>query len=145
MALPSVGVYLLTTVQLIFSLVLEIRNVWCVCVCVQDHNILLVYWDATDVESIVCVRVDCVGDMCVHIHRKPDHLSHPANQSYPLSMLVPTQMEEAHGTIFMSMPSLLDPTLAPDGCHVLHAFTPDWIDAWQGLEPDEYERKKVWV
>ena len=40
------------------------------------------------------------------------------------------------------MPSLLDPSLAPDGRHIVHAFTPDWIDAWQDLSPDEYERKK---
>ena len=51
-------------------------------------------------------------------------------------------MEAARGTIFLSMPSLLDPSLAPEGRHIVHAFTPDWIDAWQDLSPDEYERKK---
>jgi phytoene dehydrogenase-like protein len=25
----------------------------------------------------------------------------------------------------------LDPSLAPPGKHIIHAFTPDWIDAWQ--------------
>jgi prolycopene isomerase len=25
----------------------------------------------------------------------------------------------------------LDPSLAPAGRHIIHAFTPDWIDAWQ--------------
>jgi prolycopene isomerase len=52
------------------------------------------------------------------------------------------QLEEARGVLFLSMPSLLDPTLAPEGQHIVHAFTPDWIDAWQGLSPEEYERKK---
>lgn len=36
----------------------------------------------------------------------------------------------------------LDPSLAPEGRHIVHAFTPDWMDAWQGLAPEEYERKK---
>ncbi|KAK9809036.1 hypothetical protein WJX72_008256 [[Myrmecia] bisecta] len=51
-------------------------------------------------------------------------------------------MEDARGTLFVSIPSLLDPSICPDGTHVFHAFTPDWIDAWQGLAPAEYERKK---
>lgn len=44
------------------------------------------------------------------------------------------RMEEAHGTLFVSLPSLLDPTLAPPGRHIVHAFTPDYIDAWQVCE-----------
>ncbi len=41
------------------------------------------------------------------------------------------RMEEAHSTLFVSLPSLLDPSLAPPGKHVVHAFTPDWIENWQ--------------
>ena len=51
-------------------------------------------------------------------------------------------MEDSRATLFLSMPTLLDPSLAPAGRHIVHAFTPDWIDAWQDLSPDEYERKK---
>ena len=29
------------------------------------------------------------------------------------------------------MPTLLDPSLAPPGRHIVHAFTPDWIESWQ--------------
>jgi phytoene dehydrogenase-like protein len=36
----------------------------------------------------------------------------------------------------------LDPSLAPPGRHIVHAFTPDWIDSWQGLEPAAYEAAK---
>eukprot|EP00879_Flechtneria_rotunda_P021395 GHRR01022552.1.p1 GENE.GHRR01022552.1~~GHRR01022552.1.p1 ORF type:complete len:499 (+),score=126.88 GHRR01022552.1:1262-2758(+) len=54
-------------------------------------------------------------------------------------------MEEPRGTLFASLPTLLDPSLAPPGRHILHAFTPDWIDAWQNLLPAEYEAKKVAV
>ena len=40
------------------------------------------------------------------------------------------KMEEPYGTLFLNMPSLLDPSVASPGTHVLHAFTPDWVDAW---------------
>lgn len=52
------------------------------------------------------------------------------------------KMEDPEGTIFVSIPTLLDPSLAPDGYHILHTFTPDWIDRWQHLSPTEYEQKK---
>jgi len=55
------------------------------------------------------------------------------------------KMEEPRGTLFVSMPTLLDPTLAPPGHHIVHAFTPDWVDAWTGMSPDEYEKKKEQV
>eukprot|EP00983_Pelagomonas_calceolata_P091500 1157553-Pelagomonas_calceolata.AAC.11 len=42
-----------------------------------------------------------------------------------------SKLEDAYGTLFVSMPSLLDPSLAPPGKHIVHAFTPDWIDSWQ--------------
>lgn len=53
------------------------------------------------------------------------------------------RMEEPHGTLFVSLPSLLDPGLAPAGRHIVHAFTPDWIEAWQDLPPEEYEARKA--
>ncbi|MFM9073848.1 MAG: carotenoid isomerase [Cyanobium sp.] len=52
------------------------------------------------------------------------------------------EMEADQGVIFVSMPTLLDPTLAPAGCHILHTFTPSAIDAWQGLSPTAYQAKK---
>lgn len=53
------------------------------------------------------------------------------------------KMEDARGTLFVSVPTLLDPSLAPDGRHIVHAFTPDWIDSWSQLtDPAEYEREK---
>lgn len=55
------------------------------------------------------------------------------------------QMEDPRGTLFVSIPSLLDPSLCPEGTHVFHAFTPDWVDAWTGMEPAEYEQKKAEV
>ncbi|MBD2355041.1 carotene isomerase [Tolypothrix sp. FACHB-123] len=52
------------------------------------------------------------------------------------------QMTVAQGTIFVSIPTLLDPDLAPEGYHIIHAFTPDWLENWQGLSEREYESNK---
>ncbi|MDZ8185471.1 MAG: carotene isomerase [Nostoc sp. ChiSLP02] len=52
------------------------------------------------------------------------------------------KMMAVEGTIFVSIPTLLDPDLAPSGYHIIHAFTPHWIDEWLGLSPAEYEAKK---
>ncbi|MEH2396841.1 carotenoid isomerase [Nostoc sp.] len=52
------------------------------------------------------------------------------------------KMTAAEGTVFVSIPTLLDPDLAPSGYHIIHAFTPDWIDDWQELSVSEYEAKK---
>ena len=52
------------------------------------------------------------------------------------------KMEENEGTIFVSIPTLLDSSLAPPGHHIIHTFTPSWIDDWQGLSPQEYQSKK---
>ncbi|MEM7554520.1 MAG: carotenoid isomerase [Cyanobacteria bacterium P01_A01_bin.84] len=51
-------------------------------------------------------------------------------------------MEAPFGTIFVSIPTLLDPNLAPEGHHIIHSFTPDWIDPWEGLTPREYIGRK---
>lgn len=52
------------------------------------------------------------------------------------------RLEAAEGTIFLSIPTLLDPSLAPAGHHILHTFTPSWIEDWQGLSSSDYEQKK---
>jgi prolycopene isomerase len=52
------------------------------------------------------------------------------------------QMEAPEGTLFVSIPTLLDPNLAPEGYHILHVFTPSWVDDWQDMAADEYEEKK---
>lgn len=52
------------------------------------------------------------------------------------------KMEAAEGTIFVSIPTLLDPDLAPTGYHIIHSFTPNWIEDWQGFSASEYKQKK---
>ncbi|MBE9170151.1 carotene isomerase [Pleurocapsales cyanobacterium LEGE 06147] len=51
-------------------------------------------------------------------------------------------MEQPEGTIFVSIPTLLDPDLAPEGHHIIHTFTPSWMGDWQGLSTQEYREKK---
>lgn len=52
------------------------------------------------------------------------------------------QMEAAGGTLFVSIPTLLDPSLAPAGHHIVHAFTPSWMEEWQHLPPSAYQARK---
>jgi len=52
------------------------------------------------------------------------------------------KLEDPHGLVFVSMPSIIDPSVAPPGRHVVHAFTADFMDAWQGLDAAEYEARK---
>ena len=51
-------------------------------------------------------------------------------------------LEAEQGTVFVSMPSLLDPSLAPAGHHIVHTFTPSSMEAWRGLSPTAYAAKK---
>merc|ERR1712176_1231318 len=51
-------------------------------------------------------------------------------------------MGDPLGTLFVSIPTVLDESLAPSGQHIVHAFTPDWIDNWSGLPREEYKKKK---
>ena len=51
------------------------------------------------------------------------------------------EMMDPLGTLFVSIPSLLDPSLSPEGTHVFHAFSPDWMENWD-LKGEEYLQKK---
>ena len=52
------------------------------------------------------------------------------------------RLEDAYGTIFVSIPTLLDPSLAPANHHIFHVFTPSWMEDWQNLSPSAYAQKK---
>ncbi len=52
------------------------------------------------------------------------------------------ELENEKGVIFISIPTLLDPSLAPDGKHIIHAFTPSSISEWDGISREEYHSKK---
>jgi prolycopene isomerase len=51
--------------------------------------------------------------------------------------------EDARGTLFISIPTVLDKSVAPVGRHIFHVFTPSWMEEWRGLSPSAYEAKKA--
>ncbi|KAL3646955.1 hypothetical protein CASFOL_009499 [Castilleja foliolosa] len=54
-------------------------------------------------------------------------------------------LEVPYGSIFLSIPTILDKSLAPEGKHILHIFTVSSIEDWEGLSRVEYEAKKELV
>nr|ATQ36005.1 prolycopene isomerase [Dumontia simplex] len=49
---------------------------------------------------------------------------------------------DGRGTIFLSIPTILDKSVAPPGMHIFHVFTPSWMDEWKGLSSSAYKAKK---
>ncbi|GMY14387.1 prolycopene isomerase, chloroplastic [Fagus crenata] len=56
-----------------------------------------------------------------------------------------TRLEQPYGSIFLSIPTVLDSSLAPEGRHILHIFTTSSIEDWEGLPRKDYEAKKELV
>ncbi|KAJ6847930.1 prolycopene isomerase, chloroplastic [Iris pallida] len=52
------------------------------------------------------------------------------------------KLEVPYGSIFLSIPTVLDSSLAPEGHHILHIFTTSCIEDWKGLSVKDYEAKK---
>ena len=52
------------------------------------------------------------------------------------------EMESEQGVCFISIPTVLDKTLAPEGKQIVHAFTPSSIKEWEGLSSKDYIEKK---
>ncbi|KAH9674214.1 prolycopene isomerase [Citrus sinensis] len=55
------------------------------------------------------------------------------------------RLEEPYGSIFLSIPTVLDSSLAPEGQHILHIFTICSIEDWEGLAQKDYDAKKELV
>ncbi|CAL1372272.1 unnamed protein product [Linum trigynum] len=52
------------------------------------------------------------------------------------------RLEAPYGSIFLSIPTVLDKSLAPEGCHILHIFTTSSIEDWERIPRKDYEAKK---
>ena len=51
-------------------------------------------------------------------------------------------MNSEQGVLFVSIPTLLDSSLAPEGKHIVHAFTPSSFSNWVHLSNIDYLNKK---
>ena len=90
----------------------------------------------------------------IHIHAGIDAAGLPEepNADFPAQWAVirnwdlPEGVEAPRNIVLCSMPTLIDPTLAPDGKHVLHAYVPatEPYEWWEGMDrnSEEYKKKK---
>ncbi len=79
--------------------------------------------------------------LSLHLGVKADILP-PGTECHHILLENWNQMEAEQGTIFVSIPTLLDPSLAPPDHHIIHTFTPSWITQWQGLSAKDYQKQK---
>lgn len=79
--------------------------------------------------------------LSLHLGIKAEALP-PGTECHHILLEDWNRIEDEQGTIFVSIPTLLDPSLAPAGQHILHTFTPSWIEHWQGLSPTAYQAQK---
>eukprot|EP00908_Phaeocystis_cordata_P023802 Transcript_6256.p1 GENE.Transcript_6256~~Transcript_6256.p1 ORF type:complete len:380 (+),score=137.21 Transcript_6256:765-1904(+) len=91
-------------------------------------------------------------DSFLHLHLGIDGAGLPAepSEAFPAQWAVVKDWEVGvdapRNLVLVSVASMLDPALAPPGCHVIHAYTPatEPYANWEGLERSsaEYKRKK---
>ncbi|CAL5435803.1 unnamed protein product [Camellia sinensis] len=62
-----------------------------------------------------------------------------------IAIILFLSLEKPYGSIFLSIPTILDSSLAPEGRHILHIFTTSSIEDWEGLSQGNYEAKKELV
>jgi prolycopene isomerase len=79
--------------------------------------------------------------LSLHLGVKGDVLP-PGTECHHILLEDWQEMEAEQGTIFVSIPTLLDASLAPPEHHIIHTFTPSWLEYWQGLNLKEYQEKK---
>jgi prolycopene isomerase len=79
--------------------------------------------------------------LSLHLGVKADVLP-PGTDCHHILLENWDNMEDEQGTIFVSIPTLLDPDLAPPNHHIIHTFTPSWMEQWDKLSPQEYQQQK---
>jgi len=100
-------------------------------------------------------RIERVGrcGSFLHLHLGIDGTGLPTapSESFPAQWAVINDWDRGvdapRNMVLVSVASLLDPTLAPDGCHVVHAYVPatEAYEEWEGLDRRsvEYRDKKT--
>lgn len=79
--------------------------------------------------------------LSLHLGVKADVVP-PETECHHILLSEWDEMRLPQGTLFVSIPTLLDPGLAPDGYHIIHSFTPDLINNWCHLSDREYKEQK---
>lgn len=79
--------------------------------------------------------------LSLHLGVKPGALP-PGLECHHILLEDWQQMATPGATVFVSIPTLLDPSLAPPGHHIVHAFTPSWVQDWQLRSQAEYNAQK---
>jgi len=84
----------------------------------------------------------------VHLHLgiRGDGLSERALQSiHHIAVPQWDKLTAPQSTVFVSIPSLLDPSLAPNGRHVVHAYLPatEPYEIWEGLDRKSEKYKEL--
>ncbi|MEB3160364.1 MAG: carotenoid isomerase [Synechocystis sp.] len=79
--------------------------------------------------------------LSLHLGVKADLLP-PGTECHHILLENWDDLEKEQGTIFVSIPTLLDPSLAPPDHHIIHTFTPSWLAHWQDLSPKDYQAQK---
>ncbi|GBF79523.1 carotenoid isomerase [Aphanothece sacrum] len=79
--------------------------------------------------------------LSLHLGVKADVLP-PGTDCHHILLENWDKMEDEQGTIFVSIPTLLDSDLAPPNHHIIHTFTPSWMEQWDKLSPQEYQEQK---
>lgn len=83
--------------------------------------------------------------LSMHLSVDANQLANPVVDCHHIVLENWQEMEvakDAQGTIFVSVPTVLDSSLAPTGYHIFHIFTPSWMEEWIGLSPEKYKEKK---
>jgi hypothetical protein len=76
-----------------------------------------------------------VDNVAVHMGRSVFGRAAQGTECHQILVEQWAEMEAARGTLFVSIPSLLDENVSPAGTHLMHVFTPDWVDDWKVRMP----------
>jgi len=80
--------------------------------------------------------------LSLHLGVKAENLP-PGTECHHIILEDWSKMAAEQGTLFVSIPTLLDSSLAPKGYQIIHSFTPSWVEEWQGLSARAYAEKKA--
>ncbi|CAI9765922.1 unnamed protein product [Fraxinus pennsylvanica] len=101
------------------------------------------FWQAPDEEErFQKAYVKAPSFLSVHMAVKADVLPPDTDCHHFILEDDWKNLEKSSGSIFLSIPTVLDSLSTPEGNHSLHIFTTSSIEDWEGLSSKDYEAKK---